>query len=67
MVREIKGFPVLEGYRGQDAADLAKIEEAIMALSAYVDQRPEIKELDLNPCFAYKDGITAVDARIVLE
>ena len=67
MVREIKGFPVLEGYRGQDPADLAKIEEAIMALSAYVDQRPEIKELDLNPCFAYKDGITAVDARIVLE
>ena len=67
MVREIKGFPVLEGYRGQDPADLAKIEEAIMALSAYVDQRPEIKELDLNPCFAYKDGITAVDSRIVLE
>jgi len=67
MVREIKGFPLLEGYRGQDPADLAKIEEAIMTLSAYVDQRPEIKELDLNPCFAYKDGIAAVDARIVLE
>jgi acetyl-CoA synthetase (ADP-forming) len=32
-----------------------------------VDQNPEIKELDLNPIFAYKNGAIAVDARIILE
>ncbi len=67
MVREIKGFPVLEGYRGQDPADLEEIERAILKLSNYVEQHEEIKELDLNPVFAYKDGLAAVDARIVLE
>ena len=67
MVREIKGFPVLQGYRGQDPADIAKIEEALLTLSAYVERTPGIKELDLNPCFALKDSLAAVDARIVLE
>ena len=67
MVREIKGFPVLEGYRGQDPADISKIEQALLALSDYVDKHPAIKELDLNPCFARKDTLAAVDARIVLE
>ena len=27
---------------------------------------PEVKELDLNPVFAYPDGAIAVDARIVV-
>ncbi len=67
MVREIKGFPVLQGYRGQDPADIARLEEAILTLSKFVEGHPEIKELDLNPIFAYKDGLAAVDARIVLE
>ena len=67
MVREIKGYPVLEGYRGQDPADVARLEQAILTLSEFVEGHPEIKELDMNPVFAYKDGITAVDARIVLE
>ena len=67
MVREIKGFPVLEGYRGQDPADLEGIEAALLKLSDYVAEHEEIKELDLNPVFAYKDGLSAVDARIVLE
>jgi acyl-CoA synthetase (NDP forming) len=67
MVREIKGYPVLEGVRGQAGADVAKLEEAILKLSAFVDAHPEIKELDMNPVFAYRDGIAAVDARIVIE
>ncbi len=67
MVREIKGYPVLEGYRGQDPADVARLEQAILTLSEFVEGHPEIKELDMNPIFAYKDGIAAVDARIVLE
>ncbi|MDP6453688.1 MAG: acetate--CoA ligase family protein [SAR202 cluster bacterium] len=67
MVREIKGFAVLEGYRGQEPVDVAAIEESLLKLSRFVEERPMIKELDLNPVFAYSDGLTVVDARIVLE
>lgn len=67
MIHEIKGYPLLEGYRGQEPANVPMLEEAIVKLSDFVEGHPEIKELDLNPMFAYKDGLTAVDARIVLE
>jgi acyl-CoA synthetase (NDP forming) len=66
MIRDIRGFPVLEGFRGQDPADLAALENMLMSLSAFVEGHPDIQELDLNPIFAYKDGALAVDARIVL-
>jgi acetyl-CoA synthetase (ADP-forming) len=65
--REIKGFPVLEGVRGQPPADLAALEGLILKLSEFVEAHPEIEELDLNPVFAYADGVIAVDARIVIS
>jgi len=67
MIRDIQGFPVLEGFRGQEPADLAALEDMLIRLSAFVEEHPEIQELDLNPIFAYKDGALAVDARIVLS
>ena len=67
MISEIKGFPILKGYRGQDPADVPFLEELIVKVSDFVDKNPEIKELDLNPVFAYKSGALAVDARIILE
>lgn len=67
MVREIKAYPVLEGYRGMEPANVALLEEALLKLSAFTEQNPEVREMDLNPVFAYRDGAVAVDARIVLE
>jgi len=67
MIGEIKGYPILKGYRGQDPADIPFLEDLIVKVSEFVDKNPEIKELDLNPVFAYKDGALAVDARIILE
>lgn len=67
MIREIKGYPLLEGYRGQEPVDIAKLEEMIIKVSTFIEQTPEIKELDLNPIFAYSEGAIAVDARVVLE
>jgi acyl-CoA synthetase (NDP forming) len=67
MITEIKGFPILKGYRGHDPADVPYLEELIVKVSDFVDKNPEIKELDLNPVFAYKSGALAVDARIILE
>ncbi len=67
MVREIKAHPILEGVRGQPPADVAALEQAILKVSEFVEQHPEIRELDLNPVFAYPDGALAVDARIVIS
>jgi len=67
MIREIKGYPLLEGYRGQEPVDVSNLEELLLKVSDFVEQNPEVKELDLNPIFAYSDGAVAVDARLILE
>lgn len=67
MIREIKGYPLLEGYRGQEPANIDALQDIIMRVSQFVERTPEIKELDLNPIFAYRDKAVSVDARIVLE
>lgn len=66
MIREIQGFPVLEGFRGAEPADLAAIERMLLQLSEFAQAHPEVAELDMNPVFARADGAVAVDARIVL-
>jgi acetate---CoA ligase (ADP-forming) subunit beta len=67
MVQGIKGYALLEGYRGKEPVDVSFLEEMLVKLSRFVDTHPEIKELDLNPVFAYHDGAVAVDARVILE
>jgi acyl-CoA synthetase (NDP forming) len=67
MIHDIKGFPVLQGYRGQEPASLAHLEEMLLRVSEFAEKNTDVKELDLNPILAYKDGAIAVDARIILE
>jgi acyl-CoA synthetase (NDP forming) len=67
MIKEIKGYPLLNGYRGTEPAHLPSLENILMKVSVFVERTPEIKEIDLNPIIAYKDSAVAVDARIVLE
>jgi acetate---CoA ligase (ADP-forming) subunit beta len=67
LVREIKGFPLLQGYRGALPADVAAIESLILKVSEFVESHPEVEELDLNPVFAYPDGAIAVDARVIVS
>jgi acyl-CoA synthetase (NDP forming) len=67
MLREIKGYPLLEGYRGREAVDISYLEELLLKVSSFVEQNPGVRELDLNPIFAYSDGAIAVDARVILE
>jgi len=67
MVREIKGFPILEGYRGSEGVDLVSLRDALLKVSALVEQCPEIMEMDINPIFATPKGIVAADSRILLK
>jgi acyl-CoA synthetase (NDP forming) len=69
MVREIKGYRLLQGYRGQPPADIKAIENVLLCISRLVEEIPEISELDLNPIFALPEGqgCRIVDARIRIE
>lgn len=69
MIREIKGYRLLTGYRGHPAADLEAIEEVLLRVSHLVEEIPEIDELDMNPIFALApgQGCRIVDARIYVR
>lgn len=67
MLDEIKGKALLDGYRGQEKSGREALIDILMKVSGLIDKTPSIKELDLNPVFAYKDAAVAVDARIILE
>jgi acyl-CoA synthetase (NDP forming) len=66
MVRSIKGFRLLEGYRGDPPADIDAIENLLLRVSRLVEEVPEISELDLNPVIALPpgQGCRIADARI---
>jgi acetate---CoA ligase (ADP-forming) subunit beta len=65
MIREIRGFPILQGSRGALPADLGALESILLKLSALAEQHPEVHEIDLNPVFAYPTGALVVDARVL--
>ncbi len=67
MMTEIKGYALLRGYRGHEPAHLPSLEKMLLKVSDLAEKTPGIKEIDLNPVFAYRDSAVAVDARIVLE
>ncbi len=69
MVRGIKGYRLLTGYRGQPAIDLKAIEDVLLRISYLTEAIPEISEIDLNPIFALPEGqgCRIMDARIRIE
>lgn len=67
MLRKLKGFTLLEGYRSQEPVNLAAVTAAVSALSRLLASRPDIMEIDVNPFIAYPDGAVAVDALVRLD
>jgi len=67
MIREVKAYTILEGYRSQPRADLNAIKDVLMKVSKLIVEHQEIRELDLNPVVVYEKGAKVVDARIILE
>jgi acyl-CoA synthetase (NDP forming) len=66
MVRAIRGFPLLQGYRGQLPADLEAIEDLLLRLSWLVEELPAIATLELNPVkvFAVGKGLIPVTVQV---
>ena len=64
MIRELKTFPLLTGFRGSVVCDIPALEEALLRVSAMVEDLPQIAELDCNPLVVHESGSTILDARI---
>jgi acyl-CoA synthetase (NDP forming) len=67
MVRSLRTFPLLNGFRGSAKCDIAAVEEALLRISVMVDDFPQIAELDCNPFVVYEDGAVILDARVRVE
>jgi acetyltransferase len=69
MVREIKGYKLLQGFRGKPKRDIESVEKCLVALSNMAMNHPEIVELDINPLLVHAEGqaATAADCRMILK
>ncbi len=68
MVKRIKGYKLLSGFRGKKGVNLADLHDILIRLSALVCDFPEISEIDINPIFASSESgkTMGVDVRIIL-
>ena len=64
MIRSLKTFPLLDGFRGGPKHDMAALEEGLLRVSAMVEDLPQIVELDCNPFVVGTGGAVILDARI---
>ncbi len=69
MIRQVKGYKLLEGVRGEKPVDFEVLQETIQRISQLVGDFPQISELDINPFVVFEPGARplAVDARVVLS
>jgi acetyl coenzyme A synthetase (ADP forming)-like protein len=67
MVRSLKTFPLLNGFRGGPFFDVNALEDALLRVSAMVEDLPQIAELDLNPFVVQESGAVILDARMRVE
>ena len=67
MVRSLKSYPILQGFRGQEGINEEQFVEIIVRLATLLRFATEIKEMDLNPLIGNKKEIRVVDARMRVE
>ncbi|RZN57840.1 MAG: acetyl-CoA synthetase [Candidatus Methanomethylicota archaeon] len=67
MISEIKAYPILKGIRGREGCDIESLADLILKVSRIIMDISNIKEVDLNPVIAYKQGYRVVDTRIILS
>lgn len=67
MIRNLKSYRILQGYRGKRGVNIRYFAEIMVRLSSLLRFATEIKELDINPLIGQGNDIFAVDARIRIE
>jgi acyl-CoA synthetase (NDP forming) len=64
LIKRVKGYPLLAGYRGQPPRDTKALLAAMKALAMFAEKHPELDQIELNPLLLYSKGLFAVDVRI---
>ncbi|MGH8527815.1 MAG: acetate--CoA ligase family protein, partial [Gammaproteobacteria bacterium] len=64
MIRSLKTYPLLTGFRGAPMCDVAALENGLLRVSAMVEDIPQIAELDCNPFVVHNSGAAILDARV---
>ncbi|WIY07104.1 GNAT family N-acetyltransferase [Amycolatopsis mongoliensis] len=66
LLREPRTAPLLTGYRGDEPADLAALQDMVLRVAALAEDNPEVRSLVLDPILASPDGAFVANARLVL-
>lgn len=64
LIQSLKTYPLLTGFRGGPACDIPALEDALLRVSALVEDLPQVTELDCNPILVHQGGAAIVDARV---
>jgi acetyl-CoA synthetase (ADP-forming) len=69
MFSQLKGFPLLTGWRGSPPRDIDALREVLLRFSALIEDIPEIAAVEINPLMVFDQGrgTLAVDARILFK
>jgi len=64
MIKSLKTYPLLNGFRGTPVCDVAALGEGLLRISEMVEDIPQIRELDSNPFVVHEQGAVILDARV---
>lgn len=67
MIEETKSSPILNGVRGEAPYDKKALIHLLLVCSNVMESYPEIVEMDLNPVILHGEGLSIVDARVILK
>ena len=69
MIRKLKGYPLLLGYRGDNPVDIKALEDCIMQMSQLVSDNRQIVEIDMNPILLFEidQKPMVLDARLKIS
>ena len=67
MLRSLRSWPLLEGYRGRPSMNIDRLVEVMLRFSQLIADRPEIIEVDINPVLLSHERLIALDARVLLD
>jgi acetyltransferase len=65
MLRSLRLFPLLEGYRGRPGVNLPQLRSVVARFARMAEELPEISVAEINPLLATADDVIALDARVI--
>jgi len=67
MIREIDGYPMIQGYRGAKPRDEETLVQVMWAINRFFAENTNVVEFDINPVRLYESGACIVDARVFID